>query len=295
MNAPKSIRVISVGDCCVDWYSGDREAAYVGGNAANTAVYLARQGIPTWFMGVVGNDQAGQYIRDALKEEGIHLEYLAAKRGKTGLCEIRVDQGERHFISENLGVSSPFVVSDEMLDILSGFGLVHIPGFFSWIGGARNHQPGLKNEFQKLTGSIKLSVDFSESTEAEVYFEEVGAYLDFSFFSRPQLSTEEVEEFVCRSLRFTNGLVIVTRGHKGSAAAGGDGIIHQCPTERVRVVDTLGAGDSFIAGFLAHYLIGGDIARALQAGTTMAATVIQQEGAWSNRVIEICCRKIKLG
>ncbi|RKY71073.1 MAG: hypothetical protein DRQ24_08150 [Candidatus Latescibacterota bacterium] len=287
------LRAISVGDCCIDWYSGEGERAYVGGNAANTAVYLARQGVDTWFMGIVGDDAAGEYVRSALAEEGVHLDYLSVRKGKTGICEIRVQGGERLFVSEDLGVSSPFVLSEEDLEAIAGFDLAHIPGFFSWGGSARVNQPALGDELGSLAGKVKLSVDFSEFTEGEDYFKKLGRFVDFSFFSRPGLSTEEIDKLIRQFLRFTHGLVIVTCGERGSYAAAKDGVIHYCPAEDVDVADTLGAGDSFIGGFLASYLQKGDVAQALRSGTRVAAGVIQQEGGWSNCIIERFYRSIK--
>ena len=60
-----------------------------------------------------------------------------------------------------------------------------------------------------------------------------------------------------------------------------------CAAPPTKVVDTLGAGDSFIAGYLAAMLAGGESLGCLEAGTKTAIAVLGQEGAWSNSVVEM--------
>lgn len=74
-------------------------------------------------------------------------------------------------------------------------------------------------------------------------------------------------------------LVIVMLGEKGSLCYDGKQI-HKCGIVKCdNVVDTMGAGDSYIAGFLCSYINGADIDTAMQAGAATASDTLKYFGA----------------
>jgi fructokinase len=79
-----------------------------------------------------------------------------------------------------------------------------------------------------------------------------------------------------------NKLVVVTKSEDGSLAILGNEIIN-CESVKVkRVLDLTGAGDLFASGFLEGYLNHSDIKQCLQAGSKLAAKIIQKIGARLN-------------
>jgi len=159
----------------------------------------------------------------------------------------------------------PLRLSAAQLTLISACRLAHFTGFTSWQGGAAHGQPDLARELHTLGGGPLLSLDFSAGTEAEALFQEVGSTLTYSFFSRDGLDNEAVEAFIQTALATTSGMVVVTRGERGSAAAElGEPVVF-CPAPSCQLADTLGAGDSFIAGFLAAKLWGSNLPDALRS------------------------------
>lgn len=78
-----------------------------------------------------------------------------------------------------------------------------------------------------------------------------------------------------KSLEYKN-MIIVTRGEKSTYAAK-NGEFFECPTEKIKTVNTTACGDSFNAGFLYEYLNFGDFFEALKKGTWCAAKNAQSE------------------
>lgn len=273
--------VAVIGDNCLDCYQGDVQTAYPGGNAVNVSVYLRRLGIRSAYYGIVGDDAAGHYLRDALAAEGVEVQGVQVVPGPTGRTWVRVTRGERHFEGDDPGVQAPFRLSAVTVQAIRSCRLASFSGFSSW-GNPVRCQPQLAEEVQAVAGGPQIALDCSDTPAGERQLRHMGAYLDYAFFSRPACSDEVVQRFIATCTRLTSGLVIVTRGALGCAV--GQRARRTCwhPAPPVTPVDTLGAGDAFIAGFLAAIIKTDDIEMAVAGGTEMAAAVIAQPGAWQN-------------
>ena len=104
-------------------------------------------------------------------------------------------------------------------------------------------------------------------------------HTDIAFFSDDTLEDEALREKILRVAAMGPKLVVATRGSRGSLAWDGvqfyTGGIVSCP-----VVDTMGAGDSFIAGFLMAWLEGKPVPSCMQRGAEQAAFTIGYAGGW---------------
>lgn len=78
------------------------------------------------------------------------------------------------------------------------------------------------------------------------------------------------EQTLCAKSRELGNIIVVTRGADSTLAAD-KGQFYECPSLKVKAVNTIACGDSFNAGFLYEYLSGGDIKKALEKGTWCAA------------------------
>ena len=96
-----------------------------------------------------------------------------------------------------------------------------------------------------------VSFDFSEKRDEE-YLERTCPYLTFAFFSGSDMSEEECERFAKHVHELGTRIVGITRGSKGAIFYDGEKFYHQ-GIKKVDAVDTMGAGESFIAGFLTAY------------------------------------------
>ncbi len=100
--------------------------------------------------------------------------------------------------------------------------------------------------------------------------------LDSSFGAQ----TFDDGEHLARGLaKLGPGTVVVKLGALGSLALSGDDV-HQAPTRPVTVVDAVGAGDAFVAGYLSEHVAGGGIAACLAMGNRLGGAVCEVPGDW---------------
>ena len=102
---------------------------------------------------------------------------------------------------------------------------------------------------------------------------------DIAFFSDDLLPEEELKERILSVAALGPKLVVATRGSQGSLAYDGSHFA-ACPPTPCKLIDTMGAGDSYIAGFLLAWLDGCSFDSCMHAGAKNAALTIGYAGAW---------------
>ncbi|POT30908.1 fructoselysine 6-kinase [Citrobacter braakii] len=272
-----SISVIGIGDNVVDKYlhSG---VMYPGGNALNFSVYAKLAGIPAAFMGAFGDDEAARHVQDVLHELKIDITHCRHYDGENGYACIRLKNGDREFVSSNKnGVlrEHPLRLSQDDLHYISQFNLVHssINGF-------------LEPELEKLKQNNNLiSFDFSGRGTDE-YFENVCPWIGYGFISCSGLSSDEIKEKIEKIYHYGCRHVIATRGHEGVYYFSANGYLEWHP-QYIEPVDTLGAGDAFLTGFMISIMQSGTdepdnemVISAMRAGGQSAAQVLSHYGAF---------------
>jgi fructoselysine 6-kinase len=260
--------VACVGDNCVD-VSLDRPGEELaGGNALNVAVELARAGRATGYFGAVGEDARAAVILEAARAAGVDVAGLRQVPGATGVTVVTRDaDGERRFVSQEYGVSGDYRLDEDTVR--------HIAGH-PWAHFAR--QPDLADWALSLRGDgVRLSCDLGVESEPGT-LERVGPHLEVVFFSTSAADGRPAEALLEDGLAAGARLVVVTCGSHGSLAGAGTRRWHT-PAVRVEdVVDTLGAGDAFIAAFISAVLDCGDIERALGLGALAGAAACTRRG-----------------
>ena len=125
---------------------------------------------------------------------------------------------------------------------------------------------------------IPVVFDSSDRTEAP---ESVLARksTDIFFFSDDKSGDQKLRNKLQRLSSEGPGLVIATRGDKGSLAWDGERFVAQGIIP-VQIADTMGAGDSFIAGFAAAWLEGRPLPECMLSGAKSSAVTLQYPGAW---------------
>ncbi|WP_292679950.1 PfkB family carbohydrate kinase [Microbacterium sp. SCN 69-37] len=245
-------RVAVVGDNTVDRYLGGPE--YVGGNALNVAVQLRLQGVTATYFGAVGADADGREIAGALRRHGVGTTGLVTADGPTAVTEIRVTPaGDRVFVREDFGVTADYRPSDAELALIAGHDWAHI--------GMLPRAAEAVTRLRALAPGIRISQDCAVSSGY--------AGLDVAFCSTGE-DVAAARRAADGALSAGAALAVVTRGAAGAFASDGRRS-WRCAALPVDVVDTTGAGDSFIAGFIAARLARTPVRGALEAGARVAA------------------------
>jgi fructoselysine 6-kinase len=262
----KQLRFAAVGDNCIDRFSPPVGQSLVGGNAVNVAVQLARLGHMSFYFGAIGADSDGARTRDILQENNVRTDYLRERPGITAYTDIDVlASGDRVMTFEDFGVCAGYVPSPAEVEILKSMNHVHI----GWMddGGA----------VKRLLSAAGVSVSQDVSVNADPANRALDG-LSIAFGSAGEdddLSERMINEFLEQGV----GLAVITRGAKGSRAS--DGRNHAATGVRsVEVVDTTGAGDSFIAGFLAARIAGLAMEACLEVGRDCAALTCGHVGGF---------------
>jgi len=257
--------VVTFGDNVVDCYE-DRGLMFPGGNALNVSVFANRFGASASYVGAVGDDSAGHHVRAALVSEGIEISRLRILAGGTAFCMIGNRNGEREFLKADLGVS---IVTPNKGD------LAHIEAFDALHTGRSSHVDDYVDAFAERT---RLSFDFAVVRDP-AQIARIAARCFLASFSAGDLSRSETAELVQAAIRAGASWCLVTRGRAGALLAGKDGVI-EVPAPEVNPVDTLGAGDTFIARTLVGLLNGEVPAESLSAAARAAGETCQKASAF---------------
>lgn len=264
--------VATVGDNCIDRYLPPVDRDLVGGNALNVAAGLARRGRSVMYAGAVGDDANGRTVLVAALSLGIDVGHVEVVSEQTGVTTVRLGPGgERQFVLEVLGSSAGFVPSNAVLQSLATCAWVH--------GATLGENTGWLAAL--ADSKVRTSYDFSHPPRESV-IEALAPHLDVAFLSLPG-APPNAGMRLARSVSDGGAeSVIVTLGAAGCVGVTGDSAIHH-PAPDVDTIDTLGAGDAFIAGAVDALLADADLAEAMLVGTTDAAEACRHIGAWLPR------------
>lgn len=258
----------AIGSNCVDYYENLQDGrAFPGGGPVNMAVYTLRMGGEAAYVGPVGRDENGEIIRKAMEKKGVDISRLQVREGKTAVSMVELRGSERHFTGYDEGVLKNYTLSEMDLDFLGSCDVVAAD---LW-GRVEEYLPELKKR------GVKTAFDCATAPESTVSQKAI-PYTDYLFFSARE-DTETLRESMRRYHQAGPSLVIATLGEKGSLCFDGESF-HACGIVPCTVVDTLGAGDSYIAGFLFGVTEGLSIEKAMEKGAACAAETIGYFGAW---------------
>lgn len=256
-------------------------AVHAGGAPANVAVGLARLGARVALLGLVGEDEFGAFLHDALAAEGVDVSGLQRTRaGKTGLSFVELDeQGERRFFGYGAPTADAFFGPEHLDEALvrrarivhvGSNGLVSEAGVAATTallaqaraaGAVISVDPNVRLHLWRDVALLRprLQPVLAAASLAKLSLEEA----DFWLGAAP--AEEQARRLVHEGLP----LAIVTAGDAGAVWARRDGAMGRVAAPRVAVVDSTGAGDGFVAGLLAA------LAPALPPGVTPAELSVE--------------------
>jgi fructoselysine 6-kinase len=261
-----SFEFAAVGDNCIDRFMPPIGVSLVGGNAVNVAVQLRRLGLGTAYFGAVGPDENGRRMLACFTDNHLNIDHVQILPGITAYTDIEVDEtGDRTFAFEEFGVCRGYRPNDRDLQALTRMRHVHI----GWLddGGA------LRRALR--AAGVSVSQDISVNADAHHLGIEGLAIAFASAGDDPAQAESMLNSLLARGAK----LAVVTCGARGSMASDGTRI-EAIGIRPVDVVDTTGAGDSFIAGFISGHNGGQDLRRCLEIGRDAAAGTCRHLGGF---------------
>ena len=255
-------RAIALADNCIDvYYKLDRY--YLTGNSIDFAFNYKQLGGDVTEMTVLGNDVFALALEERLKDRGIPLRVLKRVEKPTGMATMDLVDGDKkhlHFVGNAM---EEIDFTPEDLAFIRTFDIVYAERWAKmgrYIGELK--QPGQVWVY-----------DFSKRLE-QPSNDELLPYLDYAFFSYDQ-NDAYIRDFMRAAKAKGAGCVVAMLGEHGSLAFDGRQFYEQA-AEAVPVVNTVGAGDSYIAAFTYGVSLGESIPACMRRGKERATQIIQQ-------------------
>lgn len=295
------IDLVQAGTGAADSFRSSWEALSAGG-PMNSAVALGQLGTDTHFLGRLSTDVFGQQLRAHIRGAGVALDLATESPQATSLAVVSLDaEGVAsytfHFAdTANFGwrpEELPRLGRDDWLHVAS-LSCVVSPGAEVLLAWLDTVQAGV---------SYDINVRPTVITDPAAYWGKVEPWLravgrrggvvkasdqDLLFLAEAGLSSDPVELATGWLAEYGLGLVVITLGPDGGAAVEPGGQVTRVPGFPTDVVDTVGAGDTFMAGFLdGHVQRGLPLADALRRGAAAASIVCSRQGAQPPSAAEV--------
>jgi len=258
------------------------------------------------YFGCIGNDDYGKTLLEKATEAGVNMRPQVNEEYSTGTCAVLVTGTKRSLVA-NLAAANHFKPNhfdDEAnWNIVKKADYVYIGGFFLTVSPdsiLKLAQHACENnKYCMMNLSAPFICDFFDGPMMKTM-----PYVDILFanetealaFSKKQnLGTEDIKEIAKRTAALPKEnssrprIVIFTQGHEpticASKGSGDEYEVTEHPIIAIsadKIVDTNGAGDSFVGGFLSQFIQGKDLSRCIQVGHYAANYIIQQSGVTLN-------------
>lgn len=268
------MKAAMIGDNCIDVYKRidgvEVNRRYPTGNCVDTGVNLQKLGIPTAIISTTGNDADGDWMKEALTKEGLDISHLKTGNGATAVTYMDMNGTDRVHGDYVEGVLENIVFDEEDIAFAASCDLVHTA---LW-GKAEDVLPKIK-----AAGAKRISFDYADRLDHPLV-EQTLSIVDYGFFSYHKERDDFIEAFLQDKVNRGMKIAVATFGDKGSLACDANGFTDGKVFPAKHVVNTVGAGDSFIAGFMYGVLNNLPVVQCLETGSKVAAQVVQVFEPW---------------
>jgi len=279
------------------------QVEYVAGGATQNSIRVAQwmlqKPAATGYMGCIGNDQYGYEMRKACLKDGVNVKYMIDPSTSTGTCAVGVLGGERTLCA-NLSAANNYSVDHvsqpENWAIVDAAKFYYMAGFFLTVSPESIMKVAKHACEENKTFCMNLSAPFiMQVPPFQKALLEALPYMDFLFGNESEAvtfaeikgwETRDVAEIAkkiactpkkngarCRTVVFTQGCEETIVVHAGKVLR-----FPVIKLEADQLVDTNGAGDAFVGGFLSQLVVGKNMSECCRAGNYAANTIIQRSG-----------------
>jgi sugar/nucleoside kinase (ribokinase family) len=290
--------LVTIGEAlvCLAAREGRLDAAHrlsksVGGTESNTAIGLARFGCAATWISAVGDDPMGDEILRTLRGEGVDVSHVRRDpdaptgmmlRERRAIDEVHVFYYRRGSAASLLGPG------DVPAELVASARRAHVTGVTLALGeGPR----AAVHRLLELAATNDVAVSFDPNLRRKLWSDGDAAAACADLLPRVSdlltnedellalTGTSHLDDGLAAMASYGIARVVVKRGDRGVAAVY-DGKRHEVPPEPVAVVDTIGAGDAFNAGYLFGLLQDESFETCLRLGSWVASRVVAHPGDW---------------
>lgn len=263
----------------------------VGGAESNVAIGLARLGTDVAWCGRVGDDALGVLVQREIRAEGVQTHVCVDPDAPTGLMikERRTPATQKVAYYRAGSAGSRLAPEDIPAGLVEDADLLHVSGITAALSPVARASLLDAVDRARSTGvSVSFDINHRASlwseAEARAFSRDLLERVDLVFAGEDEAalvvgSHRRVEDAAAELAALGPPEVVLKRGAQGALSLVA-GELHSAPAVPVDVVDTVGAGDAFVAGYLAERVAGGSPAARLALGVTTAAFVCLVPGDW---------------
>jgi fructokinase len=282
-------------------------APYAGGAIFNTAIALGRLGIQTSFFTGLADDMLGEILCDTLKASNVDFSLCAIAQRPSTLAFVKLVNGQATYAFYDEGTAGRMITTDDLPVLGDDCEALHF-GAISLIPEpcGSTYEALLKREHDKRVISLDPNIrpGFIKDKQAHMArIKRMAAKSDILKFSDEDLEWFGMDgshdDLAAHWLQHGAKLVVITKGAEGATGYTSQRKV-TVPSQRVTVVDTVGAGDTFDAGVLASLKMDGLLTKAqvtsldekalqnaLSLGAKAAAVTVSRAGAnppWAKEI-----------
>jgi len=272
----------------------DRAKLGTGGADSNVAIGLSRLGVPAVWVGRVGADGLGRRVVRDILGQGVDARPIIDADHPTGLMikEKRTPHTTKVWFYRAGSAGSRLQPADVDQELIETAALVHVTGITASLSDSGRETVLRVLDVARAHG-VPISFDVNHrgglwptGDPAPVY-REIAASADLIFAGDDEAAlllgrpADDVGALVERMRALGPSTAVVKRGALGSIASDGGDLIERAAV-KVPVVDTVGAGDAFVAGFLASRLRGEGLAECLAVASAAGAFACLGSGDWES-------------
>lgn len=261
------MKLLGVGDNVVDRYP-QLATMYPGGNAVNVAVFASRLGASASYSGQLGSDEAGDLILDSLQAENVDVSGVWRTEGPNAYADVVLKDGDRIFVGSNRS-GAIYEPRPEHFEQMGGYDVVHT-----------GYAGPLLSSVPLIARKSRVSYDFGSRFEFEESLK-FAPHLFLAAYSASHLADRDARRLAAEAVAHGANYALVTRGEHGAFLGTPTGLEYQA-ADLMPVLDTLGAGDAYIASVLVGLLSGRDPRRTLASAASHATQVCLSHGAYGH-------------
>jgi sugar/nucleoside kinase (ribokinase family) len=289
---PKKFDVLVIGELNVDLIlDGDitpefnqkeqllKDAQLVlGSSSAIFACGAARLGLNVAFLGLVGDDVFGKFVIDALNARNVNTQAIRVNpKVKTG-CTVILNRGNDRAILTHPGSISQLEKSDLELSLFPSARHLHLGGYFL-LDRLRKDVASIFRLAHQHNLSVSLDTNYDPSEKWDLGRDNPLKETDVFFPNETeikQLTRQPDVESAMKTLSYIP-TIVVKKGNQGAVVRQGNET-KVVKAIKVKVKDTVGAGDSFDAGFLYGYLSGFGLKKTLELASVCGSLSTTEPG-----------------
>lgn len=290
----KKFDVLTFGDLCVDITINGKDVSpefgqseklvedysiEMGGSCSIFACQTAKLNLRTAIVGKIGDDEFGRKVHECLENAGVYTDYVKVNsKLKTGVS-LSLNNGNDRAILTYVGTIDAVNIEDITDDMLKNVHHLHIGSYFL-MKNMQKYYPEIIKSLKRYNATISLDTNWDPDEKWDDGIWNILPCIDIFFpnlkeamaITKKNSAVEAINE-----LKRVIPIVAVKQGDHG-AVVYSKGKTHYANSLECSVVDAIGAGDTFDAGFIYGFLTGKTIEQCAKIGCICGSLNVRKSG-----------------